>query len=79
MGHPHVVDLDRQHGEPGALELGVVDRQLVRGIELDANGAEGDQGVGIEAGDRIVITAGVPLRTPGKTNMLRVARVAAPE
>jgi pyruvate kinase len=32
-----------------------------------------------EAGDRIVITAGVPLRTPGKTNMLRVARVAAPE
>ncbi len=32
-----------------------------------------------DAGDRIVITAGVPLRTPGKTNMLRVARVAAPE
>jgi pyruvate kinase len=30
-------------------------------------------------GDHIVITAGVPLRTPGKTNMLRVARVTAPE
>jgi len=29
-------------------------------------------------GDHIVITAGVPLRTPGKTNMLRVARVTAP-
>jgi pyruvate kinase len=27
------------------------------------------------AGDRIVITAGVPLGTPGATNMLRVAFV----
>ncbi len=31
-----------------------------------------------KVGDHIVITAGVPLRTPGKTNMLRVARVTAP-
>jgi hypothetical protein len=26
-------------------------------------------------GDRIIITAGVPLRTPGATNMLRIAYV----
>src|SRR5690606_9359769 len=29
------------------------------------------------AGDRIIITAGVPLRTPGATNMLRIAYVSA--
>jgi pyruvate kinase len=28
--------------------------------------------------ERVVITAGVPLRTPGKTNMLRVARIGTP-
>jgi pyruvate kinase len=28
--------------------------------------------------DRVVITAGVPLRTPGKTNLLRVARIGMP-
>ena len=28
-----------------------------------------------QAGDRIIITAGVPLRTPGSTNMLRIAYV----
>lgn len=28
------------------------------------------------AGDRIIITAGVPLRTPGATNMLRIAYIA---
>jgi pyruvate kinase len=28
-----------------------------------------------KAGDRIVITAGVPLGTPGSTNLLRVAFV----
>ena len=28
-----------------------------------------------KAGDRIIITAGVPLRTPGSTNMLRIAYV----
>ncbi|MFZ1772811.1 MAG: pyruvate kinase alpha/beta domain-containing protein, partial [Rhizobiaceae bacterium] len=27
-------------------------------------------------GDRVIITAGVPLRTPGSTNMLRIAYVA---
>ncbi len=26
-------------------------------------------------GDRIIITAGVPLRTPGSTNMLRIAYI----
>jgi pyruvate kinase len=26
-------------------------------------------------GDRIIITAGVPLRTPGSTNMLRIANI----
>ncbi len=31
-----------------------------------------DEGFG-RAGDRIIITAGVPLRTPGSTNMLRIA------
>jgi len=30
-------------------------------------------------GDRVVITAGVPLGTPGSTNMLRVAFVSAPK
>lgn len=30
-------------------------------------------------GDRILVTAGVPLRTPGSTNMLRIAYVSAPE
>ena len=28
-------------------------------------------------GDRVIITAGVPLRTPGSTNMLRIAYVAS--
>ncbi len=28
--------------------------------------------------ERVVITAGVPLRTPGKTNLLRVARIGVP-
>jgi pyruvate kinase len=28
-------------------------------------------------GDRIIITAGVPLGTPGATNMLRIAYIAA--
>jgi pyruvate kinase len=28
-----------------------------------------------EAGDRIVITAGVPFGTPGATNVLRVAHI----
>jgi pyruvate kinase len=27
-------------------------------------------------GERIIITAGVPLRTPGSTNMLRIAHLA---
>ncbi|MGB7204147.1 MAG: pyruvate kinase [Anderseniella sp.] len=31
-----------------------------------------------KVGDHIVITAGIPLRTSGKTNLLRVARVTAP-
>ncbi|TWG89013.1 pyruvate kinase [Mesorhizobium sp. J18] len=30
-----------------------------------------------KAGDRIIITAGVPLRTPGATNMLRIAYISA--
>ncbi len=30
-------------------------------------------------GDRVVITAGVPLGTPGATNMLRVAFVGQPK
>jgi pyruvate kinase len=30
-------------------------------------------------GDRIIITAGVPLRTPGSTNMLRIAYIGADE
>ena len=30
-------------------------------------------------GDRIIITAGVPLRTPGATNMLRIAYVGSEE
>jgi pyruvate kinase len=29
------------------------------------------------AGDRIIVTAGVPLRTPGATNMLRIAYIGA--
>jgi pyruvate kinase len=29
-----------------------------------------------KAGDRVIITAGVPLRTPGTTNMLRIAYVS---
>ncbi len=28
-------------------------------------------------GDRVIITAGVPLRTPGSTNMLRIAFVSS--
>ena len=28
-------------------------------------------------GDRVIVTAGVPLRTPGATNMLRIAYVAS--
>ena len=30
-----------------------------------------------ESGDRIIVTAGVPLRTPGSTNMLRIAYIGA--
>ena len=30
-----------------------------------------------EAGQRVIIVAGVPLGTPGATNMLRIAFVAA--
>jgi pyruvate kinase len=32
-----------------------------------------------KTGDRIIITAGVPLRTPGSTNMLRIAFIGAEE
>ena len=28
-------------------------------------------------GDRVIITAGVPLRTPGSTNMLRIAYIGS--
>ncbi|MFE0016744.1 pyruvate kinase [Mesorhizobium sp. NPDC059054] len=35
-----------------------------------------EQGFG-KPGDRIIITAGVPLRTPGSTNMLRIAYLGA--
>jgi pyruvate kinase len=35
-----------------------------------------DQGMA-EYGDRVAITAGVPLGTPGATNMLRIAFVEA--
>jgi len=28
-------------------------------------------------GDRVIVTAGVPLRTPGATNMLRIAFVSS--
>jgi pyruvate kinase len=31
------------------------------------------------AGQRVIIVAGVPLRVPGTTNMLRIATVAGPE
>jgi pyruvate kinase len=30
-----------------------------------------------KAGDRVIITAGVPLRTPGTTNLLRIAYISA--
>jgi pyruvate kinase len=36
-----------------------------------------EEGFGVPE-ERVVITAGVPLRTPGKTNMLRVARIGTP-
>jgi pyruvate kinase len=35
------------------------------------------EGVG-QPGQRIVVTAGVPLRTPGATNILRVAYIGTP-
>ncbi|TIP94619.1 MAG: pyruvate kinase, partial [Mesorhizobium sp.] len=35
-----------------------------------------DEGFG-KPGDRVIITAGVPLRTPGSTNMLRIAYVGS--
>jgi pyruvate kinase len=37
-----------------------------------------EEGFG-KPGDRVIITAGVPLRTPGSTNMLRIAYVGSPE
>jgi pyruvate kinase len=37
-----------------------------------------EEGFG-QRGDRIIITAGVPLRTPGSTNMLRIAYVGSEE
>ena len=30
-----------------------------------------------KVGDRVIITAGVPLRTPGSTNMLRIAYIGS--
>jgi pyruvate kinase len=36
------------------------------------------EGFGRE-GDRVIISAGVPLRTPGSTNMLRIAYIGAEE
>jgi pyruvate kinase len=35
-----------------------------------------DEGFG-KAGDRVIVTAGVPLRTPGATNMLRIAYIGS--
>ena len=35
-----------------------------------------EEGFG-RAGDRVIVTAGVPLRTPGATNMLRIAYIGA--
>ena len=35
-----------------------------------------EEGFG-QPGDRVIITAGVPLRTPGSTNMLRIAYVGS--
>ena len=35
-----------------------------------------EEGFG-KPGDRVIITAGVPLRTPGSTNMLRIAYVGS--
>ncbi|TIU32303.1 MAG: pyruvate kinase, partial [Mesorhizobium sp.] len=35
-----------------------------------------DEGFG-KPGDRVIITAGVPLRTPGSTNMLRIAYIGS--
>ena len=40
-------------------------------------GLPGEEGFG-KPDERVVITAGVPLRTPGKTNLLRVARIGLP-
>jgi pyruvate kinase len=37
-----------------------------------------EEGFG-KPGDRVIITAGVPLRTPGSTNMLRIAYVGSTE
>ena len=34
------------------------------------------EGFGL-AGDRIIVTAGVPLRTPGATNLLRIAYIGS--
>ena len=35
-----------------------------------------EEGFG-KPGDRVIITAGVPLRTPGATNMLRIAYIGS--
>jgi pyruvate kinase len=35
-----------------------------------------EEGFG-KPGDRVIITAGVPLRTPGSTNMLRIAYIGS--
>ncbi len=37
-----------------------------------------EEGFG-KAGDRVIVTAGVPLRTPGSTNMLRIAYIGSTE
>jgi pyruvate kinase len=44
-----------------------------------AHAAEVAEGEGLAAkGSRIIITAGLPLGTPGATNMLRIAYVGEP-
>ncbi len=35
-----------------------------------------EEGFGV-SGDRVIVTAGVPLRTPGTTNMLRIAKLSS--
>ena len=80
--HLDVVDLRKfYHSTPLGRMVQRSLRERLSALKLDnvtVRFGDGMQGLGEYAPfDRIIVTAGVPLRTPGSTNMLRIAYIGA--